>query len=169
MERLIMDTPYGEPFIDEFDRMGIEYMELRGEYALGHCNKEEARYDVQCWLDIDTAAAYAFAIAMGLIKCTSGLDGPEGANIAQDQDRPADEETIAAGPPIVGYIKRIPFGTKGSPQQLKALLDHPGQVAPPEGHGAALDAGEAELPIPEGCSSPTWSGCQDGQSCSGNV
>ena len=60
------------------------YMEQCGEYALGHYNEEEARLDMQCWLDIDTAAAYAYAIAMGLIKCTLGVGGPEGANIAQD-------------------------------------------------------------------------------------
>ncbi len=161
-ERLLMETPYGEPFIEEYDRMGLAFMERREEYALREYDEVDALHSMRCWQDSD--AAYDYAIEMGLIKGTSYVGGPEGASIAQDQDWQEDARAVAAGPLIAGNIKRTPYGLRGSPQQFMELHDRPGQVVPPEGHGAVLDVGEAELPIPEGCSSPTRSGGQDGQS-----
>ena len=55
-------------------------------------------------------------------------------------------------------------GTKRSPQQFLDMVGLPGRVAPQEGHGAGLDAGDAGLPIQEGCSSTAAMEDQDGQS-----
>ena len=43
------------------------------------------------------------------------------------------------------------------------LHNRSGQVVPPEGNEAALGDVEAELPIQEGCSSPTRASGLDGQ------
>ena len=89
--------------------------------------------------------------------------GPEGATIAQEELRIMEFRVTTEDPPITGLVQRRPYGIRGSAQQFMELHDRPGQVVPPEGNGAALGDVEAELPIPEGCLSPTRSSGLDGQ------
>ena len=166
-ERLILETPYGEPFIDEYDQMGISYLERRDGYDLCDYDEQEAIRCIRCRQDFNFA--YDEAVKAGLLKDATYVRGTEGVVTAQAQAGEEEQRRIMVNPPITGSYKRIQYGLRGSQQQFLYLRDRPGQVVPPEGHGPVLDTGEAELPIPEGCSSPTRAYGLDGQFHPGDV
>jgi hypothetical protein len=162
-----METPYGEPFIDEYDQMGISYLERRDGYDLCDYNEEEAISCIRCRQDFNFA--YDHAVNAGLLKDATVVRGPEGVATVQAQTGKEEPRLIMGHPPITGSFRRNQYGLRGSPQQFTLLCDRPGQVVPPEGHGPVLDTGGAELPIPEGCSSPTRAYGLDGQFHPGDV
>jgi hypothetical protein len=156
-----METPPGEPFIEEYGKMGLAYIEKLGKYT-------SCAYDIEggpcasCgWQGRNDAEDY-MRVA-GRLANLFGSGGPEGAIIAQKEPRLMEFRFTTGDPPITGLVQRMPYGIRGSAQQFMELHDRPGQVVPPEGNGAALGDVEAELPIPEGCLSPTRSSGLDGQ------
>ena len=84
-ERLLMETPPGEPFIEEYGKMGIAYIEKLGKYT-------SCAYDIEggpcasCgWQGRNDAEDY-MRVA-GRLANPFGSGGPEGATIAQEEPR----------------------------------------------------------------------------------
>jgi hypothetical protein len=88
-----------------------------------------------------------------------------GASDMEDGSGQMDDGTGKLG----AHLKKVLYGSRRSPLEFQQLLEEPGRVAPPEGHGVWLYAGGAGLPIPEGCSSTSRQDGQDGQSHPGDV
>ena len=156
-ERLVMETPSGESFLEDYTQMCIHYVATKGVYAHEPYDEEEARSCMGCMADFETAHDYA--VSVGLIQPP------------QDTQHKMDKDVNPIGVPRKLFTL-VPYGSTTSPQDYMMRLGMSGWVAPPEGIGGdelELDTKEAGLPIPEGCSSMTKISDQDGQSSPGGV